>query len=414
MFIPFTKRIFRRSRSLGELSPWQRLAIATHWPILAAVLVLCAVGLLTIRGYGIMQGDLSFTGKQLRFVGLGLVAMLLLQLINYQRVGRLAWAFYLFSFIPLGYTVLGSTIGGDAPLPGVNRINGAYNWIRLGGFSLQPAELMKVAFIMVLARYLRFRSSYRSIPGLLGPFALCLAPVLLILKQPDLGTALVFAPTLLAMLFVAGARMRHMLWIVGLGLVFVPIVWLAGQDHVPVLKHLPSLMSGYQRERVYAMFRDDERTLQGVGFQQHMAVTAHGSGGLLGKGLGNMPVGRNVPEGHNDMIFALIGEQFGLVGSLVVIAAFVVLIAAGIEVAGSTREPFGRLVAVGVVTMLAAQAALNIAVSMKIFPVTGVTLPFVSYGGTSLIASFIAAGLLLNIGQHRPLVMADDSFEFGD
>lgn len=395
---------------MRESSIWRRMAIATNWPILAAVLVLSAVGLLTIRGYGLARNDLDDARKQLIFFVIGLGCMTAFQAVNYQRIGRFAWAFYLLSFLPLGYTVLGTMYA----LPGVTRINGACNWIRMGPFSLQPAELMKVAFVMVLARYLRFRKNYRSIPGLLAPFALCVAPVIFILKQPDLGTALVFGPTLLAMLFVAGAKMKHMMAILGLGLLMIPVVWMSGQPNVPILGSLPSLMSDYQRERVYAMFSSDQRTLQGIGFQQHMAETSLGSGGIVGKGLGNMPVGRNVPEGHNDMIFALIGEQFGFIGSAVVIAAYVVLLAAGVEIAGSTREPFGRLVAVGIIVILATQAFLNIAVSMKVFPVTGVTLPFVSYGGSSLIASFMAAGLLLNIGQHRPLVMADDSFEFGD
>jgi cell division protein FtsW (lipid II flippase) len=132
----------------------------------------------------------------------------------------------------------------------------------------------------------------------------------------------------------------------------------------------------------------------------------------MGKGLGVIPVGHSVPEFHNDMIFAIIGEQFGLVGSVAVLAAYIVLFAAGIEIAAATKEPFGRLVAVGIVSFLATQAILNLMVVMRLFPVTGVTLPFVSSGGSSLLASFIDAGLLLNIGQNRPLVIARDSFEF--
>jgi cell division protein FtsW (lipid II flippase) len=113
------------------------------------------------------------------------------------------------------------------------------------------------------------------------------------------------------------------------------------------------------------------------------------------------------------MIFSLIGEQFGLVGSAIVLAAYVVLFAAGVEIAGSTREPFGRLLAVGIVAMLTAQTFLNLTVCLRLAPVTGITLPFVSYGGSSLLASFLSAGLLLNIGQNRPIVMAKDAFEFG-
>jgi len=235
--------------------------------------------------------------------------------------------------------------------------------------------------------------------------------VLLILRQPDLGTALVFIPALFAMLFAAGARLKHLLAVLGMGLAMAPAIWLAGTD-VPLFRHLPEMIKGYQRERVYAMFSRDPRTLQRTGYQQEQALTAFGSGGVSGRGALNIPVGRSVPEGHNDMIFALIGEQFGFVGAATLLAAYLVLFAAGIEIAAGTREPFGRLLAVGIIALLAGQAFLNLLVATRLMPVTGITLPFVSYGGSSVLASFLAAGLLLNIAQTRPLVIARESFEF--
>jgi cell division protein FtsW (lipid II flippase) len=271
---------------------------------------------------------------------------------------------------------------------------------------------MKIAFVMLLARYLRFRSNYRTFTGLLAPFGLAMIPLALILKQPDLGTALIFIPALFAMLFVAGARIGHLLAIVGLGIALLPIVWFSGTD-LPLFRHMPELVRAYQRERVYAMFNSDPRTMQAKGFQQQHALIAFGSGGISGKGIGVVPVGQKVPEGHNDMIFALIGEQFGFFGSAVVLAAYIVLFTAGVEIAAATREPFGKLLAVGVISLLAGQTFLNLLVAVKLFPVTGVTLPFISYGGSSLLASYMAAGLLLNIGQNRPLVMAKNAFEFG-
>jgi len=126
----------------------------------------------------------------------------------------------------------------------------------------------------------------------------------------------------------------------------------------------------------------------------------------------NIPVGMHVPEAHNDMIFALVGEQIGFLGALVLLGGYLVLFAAGIEIASATKEPFGRLVAVGIVPLFAGQTFLNLMVTLKLMPVTGVTLPFVSYGGSSIIASFMCAGLLLNIGQNRPMVIARESFEF--
>jgi rod shape determining protein RodA len=309
-------------------------------------------------------------------------------------------------------------------MPGVPRsgfgsvpvIKGAHPWIKFGQFSLQPAELTKIAFLMVLARYLRFRENYRTLKGLVPPFMLALCPIALILKQPDLGTALTFIPALFAMLFVAGARMWHLAAVLAAGVAVAPIMWLAGPPPdgpgLPVLKYLPAMVKPYQRARVQAMFRKDARTLSATGYQQEHALIAFGSGGVTGKGAGDIPVGKWVPESHNDMVFALIGEQFGLFGAAVVLGAYGVLFAAGVEIAGSTREPFGRLLALGIVSLLAGQTFLNLLVCLRLMPVTGITLPFVSYGGSSLVASFMAAGLLLNIGQNRPLVIAKDAFEF--
>lgn len=395
---------------------WQQLGIGTNWPILAAISVLATLGTLSIWAYAATQpethADHHAGQKQLVYLGIGVGCMFLFQAINYQKLGRLAWAFYFFSLLLVLYTVIGAARGGERPLPLVSRVNFAYAWINFGPISLQPAELTKLAFVMVLARYLRFRENYRTMPGLLAPFGLALVPIALILKQPDLGTALTFIPALFVMLFVAGARRAHLFGIVGLGIAMVPVLWLSGQKTVPLIGQLPEFVKPYQRERVYSMFNNDERTARKTGFQQKIALTAIGSGGVTGKGLGALPVGAHVPEGHNDMIFSLVAEQFGFFGAAAILGAYAVLFAAGIEIAGSTREPFGRLVAPGIVALLAGQAFMNMMVVLKLMPVTGVTLPFVSYGGSSLVASFMAAGLLLNIGQNRPMVMAKTPFEY--
>jgi cell division protein FtsW (lipid II flippase) len=416
----------------GASRLWQRLAIATNWPILAAVAVLSALGVLSIWEDKKFDGS-SDGPKQLVFLGVAIVCMSLFQAVNYQKIGRFAWPFYLFSMALIAYTDLGAALahGGENkhPLPGIYYTNGACAWITFGGVGLQPSELMKIAFILVLARHLRFRSNYRTFFGLLAPFALAFVPLAMILKQPDLGTALTFIPALFAMLFVAGAKIKHLLAIVFLGILMAPLLWFSGKHiikdketgtervcsqcpNLPILNHLPQFVKHYQRDRVHAMFDSKSQALRDTSYQQNAAITAFGSGGIVGKGLGNMPMGRRVPERHNDMIFSLIGEQFGFFGSAVVLAAYIVLFAAGIEISASTREPFGRLVALGIVALLAGQTFLNLMVTVKLMPVTGVTLPFISYGGSSLLASFMAAGLLLNIGQNRPIVMANNAFEF--
>ena len=392
---------------------WQQLAIATNWPVLVAAGVLSALGLVSIYAEDPVDGT-----RQLVFLGIAVGCMALFQAVDYRNIGRLSWPFYVVSLLLVLYTVVGRSVPG---LPGVRVTKGACNWIRFGGFSLQPAELMKVAFILVLARYLRFRSNYRTFKGLIPPFALALTPLLLILKQPDLGTALVFIPILFAMLFCAGAKVSHLLSVVLIVLSLSPVAWLAGKDsrgepysRLPGFKHLPTLVKEYQRARVTALFsgENDPATLKKENYQTYRATIAFASGGPTGKGPGNIPVGQHVPEAHNDMVFALIGEQFGFLGSAVVLGAYIVLFAAGIEISAATKEPFGRLIALGIVAMLAGQTFINLMVATRLMPVTGVTLPFVSYGGSSLLASYMAAGLLLNVGQNRPIVMARDSFEF--
>src|SRR5205823_2944256 len=187
----------RRSGISGAI--WQQLAIATNWPVLVAMVVLCALGVCSIWADSKADGQ-----KQLLFIAVATACMVLFQAINYQKIGRFSWGFYIVAMLLMLYTVVpGVPRSGFASVP---VINGAHPWIKFGPFSLQPSELAKIGFIMVLARYLRFRSNYRTVRGLLAPFTLALLPIAVILKQPDLGTALIFIPALFAMLFVAGAK----------------------------------------------------------------------------------------------------------------------------------------------------------------------------------------------------------------
>ena len=397
---------------------WKQLAIATNWPVLVAVAVLAGIGVTSIWAHDPGDGQ-----KQLVFVAVGLVLLIAIQTVNYQVLAKFAWGFYFASLIPLLYTVAGSVLGtgvrGDQPLPFVRNVGGAYAWLIFGPVSLQPAELTKISFVMVMSHYLRYRNNYRNFWGLVPPFMLAVVPLMLILKQPDLGTALTFIPALFAMIFVAGAKLRHLALIVCLGLAMAPIAWLAGKDShgvphsgIPGFKYLPELIKDYQRDRVYGLFSPAEDANKGINYQTELGEIAMGTGGLTGKGFGEIPIGKRVPEAHNDMIFAIIGEQFGFIGSLVVLVAYIVLFASGVEISAGTREPFGKLAAVGIIAFLAGQAFINLMVVTRLMPVTGITLPFVSYGGSSLLASFIAVGLLLNIGQNRPLIMARHSFEY--
>ena len=380
---------------------WQQLALTSNWPLLAAVFALAGIGLLNIASV-----DPGVARTQIVFLVVCFAAMMVFQTVNYAKLGRIALPFYILSLA----MVITTVVAANSFL--VPNINGANNWIRIGPASIQPAELMKVSFIMLMARFLRYRETHRTVRGLLVPLMIAAVPMAAILKQPDLGTCLVFIPTALAMLFCAGARMKHFGVFVLIAATFGPLLWLSGQKGTPILEHGPGFVKQYQRDRVYAMFKTDEATLKDTGYQQHFGLAALGSGGFSGKGAGNVPVSMTVPESQNDMIFVVVGEQFGFVGSATVLIAYIVLFVSGLEVATNTKEPFGRLVAIGVTAMLAGQTFLNLSVALKVMPVTGVTLPFISSGGSSLIASFMAVGLLLNIGQVRPYLFYRETFDF--
>jgi len=230
----------------------------------------------------------------------------------------------------------------------------------------------------------------------------------LILAEPDLGTTLMLPPVLFLMLFVAGARLRHLALLALLGAALLPALYLWG-------------MKEYQRDRIRIVFRQnspDERWHAGPGYQLRQSKIALGSGGLYGQGWGRgvfveSPISL-LPEEHNDFIFALIGHQWGFIGCLLVILAYTAIVLFGLEVATITNDPFGRLIALGVVTMIVVQALLNMAMTAGLAPVTGMTLPFVSAGGSSLWANFLGLGLLVNVARRRPMLIAHPPFEHED
>jgi len=276
--------------------------------------------------------------------------------------------------------------------------NFSYRWIPLGFMDFQPSELAKIAFILALAAYLVRRPSLRRWYGLLIPFVMMALPAVLILKEPDLGTSLLFAPTLLAMLFAAGARPRHLAVVAVLSVVSLPLLW--------------TQMSAEQKSRVVAVFRqrtggeapDDD------GYHLHQAKRVLALGGVFGSSMSGMPIHNvrayHLPESRTDFVFCLIGERWGFVGCSAVLGLIAVVIGRGLAVAAQTREPFGRLLVVGIVTLLGTQAAINTSMTVGLLPITGMTLPLVSYGGSSLLTTSLSLGLILNVSL-RP----DDEIE---
>jgi len=359
------------------------LTTRVAWPLMLAIGLLCTASVLALR----MSAPERAQTQQVH-IALGTLLMLGIMLINYQWLGRFSYAALAAVVILLGAVLFTSPI------------NGSRRWFMLpNGVQLQPSELAKMAFILALAWYLRYRKTQRELEGLIGPFVLMFIPMGLILVEPDLGTALLFPPTLYAMLIAAGVRLRHLLLI-------TLIVMCAMPGLFPLLRP-------YQQQRIVdTVARVKERfthnapaqaDYRGSRFQQHQCEVALGSGGLWGQGLdGSDLIKRGLlPEAYTDCIFAVVGTQWGFMGCVGVLVLYLAFYGAGLEIAGSTREPFGRYVAVGLSTMILFQAIINVAMTAGICPVVGIALPFISYGGSSLVASMIAAGVLLNISVRR-------------
>jgi cell division protein FtsW (lipid II flippase) len=354
-----------------------------------------ALGPLTMR-----QALFVVTGAGLLWLALGP---------SYQKLGRYSYWFYalVVALLALLAAARVSERLGLPPLPLVPKSRDVFRWVGIEPFRLQPSEFMKLALVLTLARYLRFRNSYRSWWGLLPPFALTLLPMVLILFQPDLGTLLMLLPVLFALLFVAGARVRHLLLIVVLGLAALPLFYAYG-------------MQEYQKERIRVLLNQNttnEAWHMDQGYQLRQSKIALGTGGLTGTGYGEglfVQYEGLLPEDHNDFIFAIFGHQWGFLGGVLLLLAYGAIVLFGLEVASTTNDPFGRLLAVGVVVMIVVQALLNIGMNIGLAPITGMPLPFVSAGGSSLWANFLALGLLLNVARRRPLLIAEPPFEHTD
>ncbi len=385
---------------------------AYGWSIILPVLILCLVGLSCIyateagldpSAAGIPRG----TVKQIVAIVMGVIAMMLICTTNYLHFGRLAYPLYWAMMCLLALLVVARFV----PLaPLIPEIRGSCRWIVIAGLQFQPSEFTKVAFVLALARYLRYRKNFRTFRGLIEPFLLTLLPMFLILLEPDLGTVILLLPVLFAMLFVAGAKKKHLALIVLLGLASGPMFYFF-------------VMEDYQKTRIQVLLRqsdDDPRWLMNQGYQLEHSKTALGSGGIVGETFregflaGPYVRHRFLPDRHNDFIFSIVGHQWGLAGCLLVIACYGCIVLVGVEIATQTADPFGRLLAVGMSVMIATQAAVNIAMTMGLMPITGLTLPFVSFGTNSLLAGFLATGVMINVYQRRPVILAKKPFEFGD
>jgi cell division protein FtsW len=380
-----SRRSANRSPAKDLTQALQRERHAPDFTILVVVVALAAIGILMVYSSSAMRGYLSAeadtfqtVGPQIQWALLGLLAMVAMMRVDYRYLRLVSIPGYV---VALGLLVLvfvdefNIVVGGSA------------RWLKLGPLpAVHPAEMAKLALIVYLAHWFAKRGTRvgRFWAGTV-PFLLIAVPVIaLVFKEPDLGTTIVITLTAFTMWFVAGANTFHlgsMFSIAGLGAIIVGL-------------------AGYQMDRIRAWL-DPWKYESTIGYHTVQGLLALGLGGVFGSGLGEsrMAGGLFVPNAFNDFIFAIIGEEFGLIGAGVVIALFVLLAYAGIRVALGAPDTFGALLAAGITAWLCIQAFINIGVVVTLVPITGITLPFISAGGSSLIISFAAIGILLSISR---------------
>ncbi len=349
--------------------------------LLGVILTLLLIGVImtysssAVKGYLYYEDPYHYFKAELVWVALGLIAMTIALALDWRFLYK--WA------KPILYAALLLLI--LVKIPGIGKtVNGAQRWIGLGPLSIQPSEVIKLAMVLTMARFLSYDpysiKSFRK--GIIPSLALLGVVCALIMLQPDLGTTLVIAATIFFMLLAVGAKMWHM---VGLGFAGVGLVVAA------------IIAAPYRMRRIFA-FLDPWADPSGKGYQTIQSLLALGPGGLFGLGLGqSRQKFLYLPENHTDFIFAMIGEELGFIGASLVVLLFFIFIWRGFRAAINAPNTFLGLFAVGLTSLIGIQAMINMGVVTGVLPVTGITLPFLSYGGTSLLFTMVGAGLLLNI-----------------
>lgn len=365
------------------------------WSILVAVGLLVAIGLTTIaRVEELTDGGGHYLHQQIAYAVIALGVMAAAMAFNYRILERFSYAILVVSVLLLMLVYAFPTV------------NGAHRWIRLGPIGVQPSELAKLALILALARYLMHRDNYRRLRGLVAPLVLTLLPVLLILKEPDLGTSLVLLPVLFVMLFAAGAKRDDLACVVLLGLLFLPVLW--------------TQMSLEQKTRITALFDQPppDRRPSDDAYHLHQAKRMRALGGVWGSLATGQPTEDRaayyLPEARSDFIFSVVGERLGLWGMALTLSLFAVLVGRALSIAAETREPFGRLLATGVAALFAVEVIINTGMNVGLLPVTGLSLPLVSSGGSGMLVHAAALGLLINIALRPGYEMSNEPFRWAE
>jgi rod shape determining protein RodA len=355
----------------------RRLYYHIDWALLVALLALCGIGLMQI--YSATGGPTQIYVTQIYGILLGLVALAICLTIDYRTLADKSHFIYIAMLALLIYVLLFGAVRG-----------GARRWIDLGSFNLQPSEFAKAAVALVLAKFLaegRRGAVTRADFAIAG--ALTALPMLVIARQPDLGTAVTLIPVLFAVAYVAGMPMRIFGVLALVGVLAAPVAWAFA-------------LRDYQKERI-STFLNPEQDARGAGYQQIQARITVGSGGLWGKGFTQGTQGqlRFLPVAHNDFIFSVLAEEHGLAGVLVTLGLYLFVILRAIESARLAKDQLGAFLVLGVLASFTFQVIYNITMSAGLAPVKGLTLPLMSYGGSSMIATLAGFGLILNVRMRR-------------
>jgi rod shape determining protein RodA len=379
---------------MRELTLSERLQRA-NWFLLLVAIALSVLGVLLVEVAS--RGEFRRAAfDQIRWTVIGVAACMLVLAVPYERLVRWRYVMYGVGLILL-VAVLVIGVGGNE--------SSVRRWVRVGTFKIQPSEFMKVIVVITLAGYFRYERSHRRFQGLARPFLLTFVPLLLIVKQPDLGTALLLLPVLFVLLYVAGARRSHLAIVAGIGLVLAVSLYL-----------VEGPINEYQKNRIRAFAHQGSghpALLTKKGHQLHQSKIVVGSASALGAGLGEegQDAVRFLSQRHTDFIFPVLVSSFGSLGALGFLLVYLLLIGLMLRTALRVREPSGRLLAVGVATLFACQGLINMAMTVGLLPVVGMPLPFISKGGSSLLASFVALGLVLNVGADSPVEFGRGDFD---
>ncbi|MFQ5972904.1 MAG: rod shape-determining protein RodA [Alphaproteobacteria bacterium] len=353
-----------------------------NWALVALVVVTACVGFAML--YSAANGDLSpWASRQMLRFGIGFVIMLVVAVVDLKFWFRFAYPAYAVALALLGAVEIMGSVG-----------MGAQRWLDLGFMRLQPSEIMKVSLVLALARYFHGidNEDVGRLLYLVAPVLLVGAPTFLVLKQPDLGTAVVLAMIGGALFWLAGVRVWQFVAVGAATLAAIPIVWKS--------------LHGYQQQRILTFINPETDPL-GAGYHILQSKIALGSGGVFGRGFlqGTQSHLNFLPEKQTDFIFTMLAEEFGLAGGLGLVMLYLMLMIYGVAISLRARSQFGRLLAAGLTTSFFLYVFINIAMVMGLLPVVGVPLPLISYGGTAMLTVMVGFGLIMSVYLHRDLMI---------